>query len=499
MGVVRKQGIYSGLYMYIGLILGTFSGIFLFPNIMGNDVYGFVNWLIYVTNTIMILSNLGLNTTAIKFMPYLREKGTGNKGFFRFLMSTVTLGSLAAAVVLFAFKDQVITLFKGNNLANTGFTVEYYFLLYFYIFIIGYKNVLTAYASALLKPRIGIFLIEVVERSIVILVILLFFYELINLETFFYLFSSKFLITVIGMVIFLIMIGEFNLSSRPTFMKEPMYKEMRSFSLYAILARSGSTIISKIDGLMISALLDFASLGIFMPFQLMAKVVKMPHMAMSKIAAPLVAAEWKNDNREKLSELYKRFANNNLAAGLLVFILIWSNIDAALIFLPEENAAAKAVVFYLGIGTIFFILVGFNGLILVNSPKYKFDLITRVFAAVTTVITNYFFIKEYGIVGAAMATALTMILPNSMNLGFVYHFFKLHPFTIKTLYILLLAVVVMLVGVYTPKIEINWLIDLVVRSILITILFLGPVFFFNLAPDIKEWTFKHLKKYKILR
>ena len=76
--------------------------------------------------------------------------------------------------------------------------------------------------------------------------------------------------------------------------------------------------------------------------------------------------------------------------------------------------------FYIALAQIFNGLTGVNGAIIINSKYYKYELITNIFLVFITLITNYFFIKIYGIEGAAIATAISIFLQlysNNLNQG----------------------------------------------------------------------------------
>lgn len=98
------------------------------------------------------------------------------------------------------------------------------------------------------------------------------------------------------------------------------------------------------------------------------------------------------------------------------------------------------------------------------------------------IINNYIFIPRYGIEGAALATALSAFIFNTMKYFFIWKSFRLQPLTVHTL---LTAAVIATVwcGVYfIPHLK-NAVADIIYRSAIITILYLSGIYFLKIAPE----------------
>ena len=66
MGSIKRQGIGSGLFMYIGLLIG-FANNILYPRMVGEEVLGFTNWLMELAMLFTLLASFGSNATIIRF------------------------------------------------------------------------------------------------------------------------------------------------------------------------------------------------------------------------------------------------------------------------------------------------------------------------------------------------------------------------------------------------------------------------------------------------
>jgi len=104
---------------------------------------------------------------------------------------------------------------------------------------------------------------------------------------------------------------------------------------------------------------------------------------------------------------------------------------------------------------------------------------------IIAIVTNYLFIPKYGIEGAALATLISLVLFNSLKFLFIWIKFGLQPFSTKWLAVLGLAGVSYLAVSAIPFVQ-HWTLDIAVRGLVITALFLVPVLWFNLSPDIND-------------
>ena len=136
----------------------------------------------------------------------------------------------------------------------------------------------------------------------------------------------------------------------------------------------------------------------------------------SKVLSDKIAKALEKQDYKEIQTLYTKSSINQLIIGGVLFLCIWLNIDEIFSLLPSKFQGGKWVVFYIAIAQMFNMLTGINGTIIVNSRYYRYDLYTNVILVFTTITTNYFLILRYGINGAAMATAISILLFNLIRL-----------------------------------------------------------------------------------
>jgi len=212
----------------------------------------------------------------------------------------------------------------------------------------------------------------------------------------------------------------------------------------------------------------------------------MPHQGIATITSPLIAEAWKNNAVDQIRDLYKRTALNNFIVGVLIYIGILANLDNIVEVLGEKYLPGKQVAIFLGLAQLVHIANGYNGLIIIHSRRYRFDLVTKLLAIIVGAGSNYLFIQWYGLLGAALATAMTLVLVNLITQAFIIYHYRMHPFSWRTLLVLLIGAAGLAAGWFFPEQDTVWL-DLVLRSLLITAVYGSATLLLRVSPDINRF------------
>jgi O-antigen/teichoic acid export membrane protein len=128
---------------------------------------------------------------------------------------------------------------------------------------------------------------------------------------------------------------------------------------------------------------------------------------------------------------------------------------------------------------------GINGAIIVNSKYYRYDLYTTVLLVFVTITTNYLLIPKYGIDGAAMATAISVLLYNLIRLVLIKVKMNMHPFSLQTIYTVLLLFAMYFLLDLLPNTSYTFA-DIIWKSGVVLMISLPAVFYLNLSKDISS-------------
>ncbi len=492
MGEIKRQSIISALVQYIGIALGFFNMMVFLPKALGQSNLGFYTFFMTMGTTLSLVTQLGIPNTTIRYFPYFLDEKNKHNGFFGFIAIAPIIGSLVAIPFMLFFKSNILELIAGWNLGNddAGMVEKYYWLFLLFSFFVAYYNIFQAYSQSILKSSFPIFMRQIYVKVGIAVLALLVIMGVINLEIFFYLIVALFATQA------LIMLGFFLYHKQVSFKVNwskfnPFKWEMAKFTTFSWLARSAPYLVDNVDTILITALAagHFTDTGIYTPFAFAGKALAASGMAVNAITIPLVARAWKNNDLKEIANLYRKTAINLLIVGGLLFVGLAVNLDNMVSLLNwvtgEDYSSGKYVAVFVGLGILFDLATGVNGGIITNSKYYYFNLVLILLLLVATVITDLIYIPLYGLLGAAAATAGARFFYSLGKMIFVKWKFGMQPFTNKTLLAVLVILLVLALNQLIPVMD-NFMVDIVVRSVVVSVLYIGLTLLLKVSDDISN-------------
>jgi O-antigen/teichoic acid export membrane protein len=211
-------------------------------------------------------------------------------------------------------------------------------------------------------------------------------------------------------------------------------KEIVSYSLFIIASGTVSVMLFDFDKVIIPAYQNISTNAFYSVAVFIAMVIAVPSRAMMQIIYPITAQLLNENKLEELNVLYKKSAINLQVFGGLIMLCIFLNCKELYQLIPKEYSGGIAVVFLIGLSKFYDLIIGNNAAIILNTKYYRWFLFFGI-ALVTLMIGLYvILIPIYGIVGAALATLISIIIYNTIKVFFVFWKLNLTPFTIKTVY-----------------------------------------------------------------
>jgi hypothetical protein len=193
-----------------------------------------------------------------------------------------------------------------------------------------------------------------------------------------------------------------------------------------------------------------------------------------------------------IKNIYHKSVSNLLAIGLLLFGLIWLNIDnlvAFLNFISNKYGGGydelPKLIFILGLAKLIDLGTGVNSQIIGTSNFWKFDFFTNLFYILLSLPLNYYLIKNYNLEGLAYSNLIALCLYNSIRFLFLYKKFKLQPYTYKHGLFLVLSIGLILLVHQIPSVN-NIVANIFLQSSVFGISFYLLVSWMNPAPEALE-------------
>ena len=276
-------------------------------------------------------------------------------------------------------------------------------------------------------------------------------------------------------------------------LKDLQLKEILRYGLYVLVGGISIIIVTRIDIMMIGSMLDLEQVAFYTIAFFIGNAIMVPAKSIAAISIPLIAKAWEKNDLDEIQTIYSKSSINQLIIGGVFFLCIWLNIDAVFSLLPEKFNAGKWVVFYIGLSQLFNMSAGLNGEIIINSKYYRYDLFASLFLVFVTIATNFLLIPEYGINGAAMATAISILLFNFSRFIIIKVKMNMHPFSLKTIYTVLLLFVIYFLLYFLPNSGETFL-DIIGRSLAVLLIFIPLGYYLNLSEDINNLLLLSIKR-----
>ena len=493
MGVVRNQSIRNSISFYIGMAIGALNTIIVYPNVFNEhpEHYGLIQILVAYSIIIATFSTLGIPKAIIKFFPGIKEKGQ-----LYFLSLIVSLSGFFFLLLLYLFsKDYILSIINASELLQDNF-----FYIIVLVLFISFFDVLTAISRSFLDSSTPIFINEVFLKTFSLIILLLHWISIIDFTLFLQLYISGYILKFL--ILFILQFVHDRLIITYSLEKIPLNKIL-SFGIYVVAGGASLIIVSRLDMIMLGSLLSLEQVAFYSVAFYIGNAIRVPGKSIATISAPLIAKAWQNKDIEAIDVLYTKTSINQLIVGGVFFLCIWLNIDDIFSLLPEKFQGGKWVVFFIGLSQLFNITTGINGLIIVNSVYYRYELFTNIFLVIFTFIANYIFItcdwsifgiSISGINGAALGTALSVLLFNTIRLLLIKFKIGIQPFTYSTFYSIIIFIIIYLVVNAIPLSSL-YFVNIFIRCILVVIFFIPLLFLFNLSDDITSFIIELKKKY----
>lgn len=490
MGVIRRQSIQTSIFTYFGMALGYVNVVLLFPKFFEPEQFGLTRVLIAVVTIASRFAVVGSPNSIIRFLPKLQDDRFSALGLLRQTLMVVFIGLALVAAGLLIGKPWILDHYRETS----DIFVHFYYLLFpLLVFEVAFQ-VLTAYLRAMYRTVIGIFYREVFLRACTSVLIALYYLEIVDFNLFMLLFTAQYGIISAGLALSLRKNMTVNLLElQAVKLAPPLRNDMLKYGVFTFLSGIGSVLAVNIDIVMIGSMAGLGEIAFYSVAVYVVALIRVPYTALSNVATPVVADAWKKEDTAKIQDIYSRTSINQLVIGTLLFVGIWANELNIFRILPPEYESGKWVLFIVGVARLLELAFGIGNNIITLSKWYMMDVYANALFLVLAVLTNYMLIPKYGIVGAAIATAICLTVLNLIRFVFLRAKFGFNPFSWKSLVVVLLGWGSYIISTFIPVQE-NLVVDICIRSAVIVVSFVPLALILNLSEDINQFGYSILKQ-----
>jgi O-antigen/teichoic acid export membrane protein len=475
MGIVIKQSIRNTITTFLGFGIGALNILFMYPYFLGKEYFGLTGYVLSAANILYPIMSFGIQNTLIKFFNENNKTEQELNSYMTYMLLVPLFFITPLMVLFYVFYDTIAAYESQENPIINSFV----WVIPIIGIFMGYFEIFYAWLRAHMKSVFGSFVKEVFVRILITILLFGVYFEYITPSDFIYS-----LVLVYGISLLLIIFYANKVKKIVLHFKIPKQsKAIFTYTVFIILSASIANMLLDIDKYMIKYYMKIDNIAFYSVAIFIAMVISVPSRAMHQITYPITAKLMSENKWQELNDLYKKSSITLQVVGGLILLGILVNINQLYLMLPVEYTQGLFVVFAIGLSKYFDLILGNNNAIIFNSKYYRTVLILGLLLVVLIVLLNMYFIPNFGLNGAALATLIAITLYSLAKLLFVVLKMKLFPFTIKTVLSLVIVVVSFLVFYYWDF-NFNPFLNILLKSVLVSIFYVGLSFYLNISSDI---------------
>ena len=486
MTTIRKQSIISSGVVYLGFGLGTIINIILAREFTPGQ-YGLISGMFLALSTIMYsVASVGMPSVIAKFYPYYKDNLPPKKNDLMTWALLIPLAGFMLVTILgVAFRGQVIHFYEEKSPA---FVTNYYWIFPLALGLTIY-SLLESYTWQLKWPILTNYLREVQFRLTTLMLLALYLFGVIReFGTVVKLYSFNYLLISVILAVILIKSGKLHLVFTPSRVTIKFFTKIRALALLGWSGLMVYNIAFFFAQIIIAAVVPggLTAVGVFTMAQLAGSFIQAPQRGLAAASIGPLSQAWKDKDLGRIDRIYRRSAISQLIFSVGVFVLLLINFrDGIITFgFPKAYLLARSAFIFIGLARVIDLGTGVNAQVFSTSTRWRFDFWSGVVLVALTLPLNYLLAKQYGVVGPAVADLFTFTVYNAIRWLYLHRKFGLQPFTVHSLYTLLLggAAFVICQLAFGNRYGLLWLF---VRSISFLLIYAGGVVALKLSEDIR--------------
>jgi len=411
----------SGGFVLIFKVLGALSG-YVFAFVVsknGAHAYGIYELAYTALMILAVVTKWGLDGATVRFtQEYLAEKQPGKiKSLVHKSVLTISVSAVVFGVAFYFLREIIAGWFNASGLADA----------YVWVALGLLPFVLLQYYSEALRAFKNLKAFSLLQLGSVLILAVFVFLGLKNIE------MPKGEVAVLSFVVAIVVFAALAfIAYKKTYKKRVGKVAATPINFIPILKVgvpllvSGSLflVISWTDTLMIGYFMDSTDVGVYRIAFKIATLITFIQFAVNSIAAPAIAEFYAKDDLPSLRKYVKQIGviNAVFSVPVALFILIFS--EPLLNLFGAEYGSGAMLLPVLAVGQLVNALAGPVMYILNMTGKEKVSQRIMLWMTGVNIVLNLVLIPQYGLLGAAVATTISMVLWNVIAAILVYKYYK---------------------------------------------------------------------------
>ena len=486
MGIVVRQSFLNLISIGIAFLIGAVNTLYLYPTFLGSKLQGLIIALLAISNLLQPFISFGTQHAVIRYYSKYNKK-TDKDGLLTLSIIIPLVIVILFVPIFFNYYDQIrLYLFQSDQSLS-----KYTYVILFIAVSTSFFEVFYSWLRVKLKSVFGNFLKELYPRLLIVFLLISYSYGILNFENFVLFLIYGYYLRLLIVIIYSFFINR----PRISFAFKSDFIEVFKYCLLIFLSGAASSIILDIDKSMLSSILTVENVAYYSVAVFIAAVIEIPGRAMFQILSPVVADAINKNHFKKLEGLLKKSSTNLVLVASLFFLLINLNLNDFYEMLNQDGySIGIPIVIIVSFGKLYSMSIGCINNIISNSKYYYYTFWFSLFSSILAVVLNIYLITEFGIVGAAYATLIVLIIMNSLKLYLIKVKFNIHPYSKDTVKIILLSVIGFLIF-SNLKLDFEPVLNIIIKSSLLLILYTLSAYIFRLSDDVNIFIDKFNKNW----
>jgi O-antigen/teichoic acid export membrane protein len=491
MGIIQRQSIKGTFVFVIGAGIHFLTMLWLMPNMLSEADLAVYRVYFSLIAIFSVIGLGGISALIIKHVGDFEKKSKELKVFnFVTLLFTV-LFALITVVIIYASKNTLYAIKKTQS----PYLLTYFYCIPISTFFYVLQYYFEAYCLATHRLTAPSIVKEILLKLLLLIGVVLYYFKYISISHFFLWYALTYCIGFLILLIYCIAIRDFRIAWDYKIFKQINFKSYVPYVSFIFFFGTLAACILNLDQVAVYGIAGSTATDIYGYAVTTAAMITIPYKPLSAILLPFMYEAWKKNDVAKINEINTQSAQFLSAIGSLLFLLLVANADNIIVLAPKF-AAFKWPLFIIGFGRVLDFLTGSSTELLLSSPTHKKMIPFMIATFLFSLLCYKLFIPPYKEIGAAISCTLTLVFFNVLKFIHLKKYYQLQPIHKTSIYFILLSIALIIAQLLIPK-SANFIIDIFIRSSIISILYLSIVYFCNWMPVVNQWMAKNILKSKI--
>lgn len=395
---------------------------FLLARLLGAEEFGLYSLALTISAIVSTVSLFGLDDAIMRFVAIYHAQKDEAKlwGALQFCLALTLILSIVLSAALYFLADSIaITIFDAPDL---GRLIQ---LVSFIIPFLSMSEMLMFASQGFKKMHYTVIAEQLVQLPLRVVIVVL----LINLGL-----DASLALIIFGVADFAASVLLVYFINKEFSLKRPLQAarwEVREIIAFAVpfwISDLLNTMRTHVQTIFLGSLSTIISVGIFTIVDRVNLVSKMAYSSITTSSRPVMAQLQAKEDWHQVGYLYTVSSRWGLTLSLPVFLVLVLFPGELLSLFGESFQQGAAALQVLAFAELVNTGTGLGGVIIDMTGQNRIKLFNSIAQVILSVASNVILIREYGLMGAAIASLLTVGIINILRMVEVFWLYRLVPY-----------------------------------------------------------------------